>query len=73
MTDRFHWPVRVHYHLTKNTLMIKDGVPASRCRNDPMKNPSRKRQAGVGNGGIVLVGDAAIVAENLAFFGLDQS
>ena len=34
---------------------------------------SEKRHAGVGDGGVVLIGDAAVVAENLPFFRLDQS
>jgi hypothetical protein len=33
---------------------------------------SEKRHAGIRHGGVVLVGDAAVVAENLPFFGLDQ-
>ena len=34
---------------------------------------SEERQAGVGDCGIVLVGDAAVVAEDLPFFRLDHS
>lgn len=36
-------------------------------------NPLKKRHAGVGDGGIVLVRNAAVIAEHLAFFGLDES
>lgn len=36
-------------------------------------NFSEERHAGVGHGRIVLVGDAAVVAENLPFFRLDHS
>ncbi len=34
---------------------------------------SEEHEAGVGDGGIVLIGDTPIVAKDLAFFCLDQS
>ena len=48
-------------------------IPATLVTHDRHNEASEERQAGVGDGGIVLVGDAAVVAEDLAFFGLDQS
>ncbi len=39
----------------------------------PRERLSEERHAGVGHGGVVLIRNAPIIAENLAFFGLDQS
>lgn len=36
-------------------------------------NSSEERHAGVGDGGIILIGDAAVVAKDLPFFRLDHS
>ncbi len=43
----------------------------ARHNNCSVGSALEERQAGVGDGGIVLIGDAAVVAEHLAFFGLD--
>ncbi len=40
------------------------------CR---FQQPSEERHAGVGDGGVVLIRDAAVVADDLSFFSLDQS
>lgn len=69
----FYWPVLVFYSTKDIYLMTMMDVPTPKCRKDPMERLSEERQAGVGDGGIILIGDAAIVTEDLAFFGSDQS
>lgn len=70
---------RLHEIRTTSIVAYMAGnrLDFSRERNQLHKDIQRIRleehEAGVGDGGIVLIGDTPIVAKDLAFFCLDQS
>jgi hypothetical protein len=59
-------------HSSENLLLVERVEQLSRSRK-AIQQPLKEGHAGVGDGRIVLIGDSSVVAEDLAFFGRDQS